>query len=296
MEIRFRLKTEDWSWLDFSDVSFDQMNDLSVSQIRDVSVRCDRSSRRLGDLFQIDQFSTSAEGGASVNSSEPVFHIVGNLRRSTGIGTGFARGRIVIEGAGGDRLGERLRGGTLIVCGDAGSSPGAGMLRGHLLVLGNCGSRLAGPLPGHLKGMSGGSIVVLGSAGDRVAERMRRGMICVQGACGEETAIRMIAGTLFTSGLGAGACNGMKRGTVIVPRFSASQSDAEFTSARSAELNYLPLFNAEIDRLRRHFQDGIGGVLESELPWRFPKLESQVSRCVGDRRVGGLGEVLCFSR
>ncbi len=196
-----------------------------------------------------------------------------------GVGTGMTAGEIMVEGDCGACAGSGMSGGTLIVEGRCGAFAAAEMSGGRLRVAGDAGDFLGAPLAGGTRGMSGGSVVVGGNAGDRVGERMRRGLIAVHGRVGSLCGARMIAGTIAV-GAGCGPDLGlaMRRGSVLLSQRPAAMP-AGFVDGGLNDWLFLEL-------MRRELTDG------GAWPAGFPTVGTRARRLVGDRSVGGIGEVL----
>lgn len=198
-----------------------------------------------------------------------------------GVGAGMAAGEILVEGDCGSQAGRGMRGGTLIVEGDCGAFAAAEMAGGHISVAGDAGDFLGAPLAGSPRGMSGGSVVV-GNAGDRAGERMRRGLIAVRGRVGSLCGARMIAGTVVVGGsCGAGLGSAMRRGSILVSHAPA-EFPAGFVDGGVHDWLFLELMRREL---------GVAGAWPPDLP----TAGIRARRLLGDRSVGGVGEVLILS-
>ncbi len=193
------------------------------------------------------------------------------------IGQGMTSGSILVEGDAGAYLGLDLRGGTIEVQGNAGAYCASRMAEGLIHLHGNAGDFLAAALPGEPQGMRGGTVVVRGSAGDRAGDRLRRGQVLIEGNAGRYCASRMIAGTVAVLGqAGEGAGCGMRRGTLLLA--APPPLLPTFNESGTFDLAFLPLL--------------IGSW--RAVPGAFAQLPpiARVRRYVGDRAVGGLGEIL----
>ncbi|WP_153557661.1 formylmethanofuran dehydrogenase subunit C [Roseimaritima sediminicola] len=245
---------------------------LSERQIAAMSLPGSRQALCVGDLFSVRVDSTD-------NDSATVT-LVGDCGRFTSLGRGMQGGTLVIEGAAGTEVGRQMRGGVLCVRGDCGHFAGVDLRGGRLIVEGNAGDYVGGPSPGQRSGMSGGTILIRGGAGSHAAYRLRRGTIAITGSAGPFAAAEMVAGTLVVaSAADAGLAVGMRRGTVILG--TAPNLPLEgFSEPRRETPSVMPLLR---DSLRRLLADAA-----------FPTLEPtrDVYRCLGDRVVDGMGELL----
>lgn len=200
-----------------------------------------------------------------------------------GVGAGMAAGEILVEGDCGAYAGSGMRGGTLIVEGRCGAFAAAEMAGGRLRVAGDAGDFLGAPLAGGTRGMGGGSVVVGGNAGDRVGERMRRGSITVHGRVGSLCGARMIAGTIVIgAGCGPGLGLAMRRGSILLSQAPEEPPDG-FADGGMNDWLFL-------EPMRRELTDS------GAWPVGFPVAGTRARRLVGDRSVGGIGEVLILSK
>ena len=198
------------------------------------------------------------------------------------VGACMAAGEILVEGDCGAYAGSGMSGGTLIVEGTCGAFAAAGMAGGRLSIAGDAGDFLGAPLAGGTQGMGGGTVVVAGNAGDRAGERMRRGLIAVHGRAGSLCGARMIAGTIAV-GAGCGPELGfaMRRGTVLLSR-APETLPSGFVDGGMNDWLFLELMRRELT--------GAGA-----WPAGFPTAGTRARRFVGDRSVGGIGELIILS-
>ena len=182
----------------------DRFASLSERDIAALPVWCGRKQQALGEFFAVD-------GGHSTD-----VRVIGDVRRVAELGAGMAGGRLVIEGAAGDRIGLGMTAGHVDVLGAAGHDAGVGMSGGSLHIRGDVRDRVGAALPGAARGMTGGEIVVEGAAGTDAGARMRRGLLFIGGDTGDRTARGIIAGTVIVIGrVGAEPAHGSKRGTLV---------------------------------------------------------------------------------
>lgn len=255
--------------LDVSALSLPALAALDATRIAALPLRLGNASVDAGELFQVT-VSASQEDALVVRDS---------CDRLDGLGAGTARGRVEIFGDAGAFVAQGMSGGQVEVHGNCGAYAGTGMAAGRLHVHGSAGDFAAAALPGQGAGLQGGTLVVDGDVGARAADRMRRGLLLVAGSTGEHCAARMIAGTVSVLGrVGPGLGLGMRRGTVLV-RELPDPLAATFSRTGIHSLNFLNLFRQNLSQAgyAAHGRDG-----------------QQVQRWVGDRAVGGLGEVLLW--
>jgi formylmethanofuran dehydrogenase subunit C len=237
----------------------------------DVSLIRGRERHRLDDLFTLE-----AGGPPGTLILRPGGAVL------DGVGAGMTAGEIMVEGDCGALAGRGMRGGTLIVQGSCGAFAAAEMAGGRMRIAGDAGDFLGAPLAGSPRGVTGGSVVVAGNAGDRVGERMRRGLITVQGRVGELCGARMIAGTIVVGGgCGVGLGLAMRRGTIVLSNAPAPPP-VGFEDGGVHEWLFL-------DLLRRDL------IADRAWPVGFPTAGTRAHRLLGDRSVGGVGEVLILS-
>ncbi|WP_448187981.1 formylmethanofuran dehydrogenase subunit C [Azospirillum sp. sgz301742] len=199
-----------------------------------------------------------------------------------GVGAGMAAGEILVEGNCGAYAGRGMRGGTLIVEGSCGAFAAAEMAGGLMRIAGDAGDFLGAPQAGSPRGMSGGSVIVGGNAGDRVGERMRRGLIAVQGRVGGLCGARMIAGTITVGGgCGPGLGMSMRRGSILLLQAPAPLP-AGFEDGGTNDWLFLELLRRDL-------------AAAGAWPVGFPAAGTRARRLLGDRSVGGVGEVLILS-
>lgn len=199
-----------------------------------------------------------------------------------GVGAGMTAGEILVEGGCGALAGSAMRGGTLAVEGDCGAYAAAGMAGGRMTIAGDAGDFLGAPAAGSPQGMTGGTVTVGGNAGDRVGERMRRGLISVQGHVGALCGARMIAGTIVVGGAcGPDVGSAMRRGTILLPRAPARPA-AGLVDGGLNDWLFLELLRRDL-------------TAAGAWPLGYPAAGIRARRLLGDRSVGGVGEVLILS-
>jgi formylmethanofuran dehydrogenase subunit C len=136
--------------------------------------------------------------------------VEGATGRWLGLGRGWHRGRLVVQGDVGAEAGAAANGGTIVIDGNAGDGAGAGMVQGTLIIQGRAGQLLGGPWGD--RPMRGG-LIVAGAAGPYTGFGMRRGLIAVNRA-GRDTGLLMRAGTIVAKEVES-VGRGVRRGSVI---------------------------------------------------------------------------------
>jgi len=233
----------------------------------DISLASSRpgSGVKVGDLFAVRA------------STDDHFTINGDVKFLHQLGKDWAAGALRIEGDVGIGLGTGMRGGSITVCGDSMMSAGCQMKGGAIRITGNTGDYLGGPLPGRRSGMSGGRIVVNGNAGHHAGHCMRRGTIVILGDVGDGIGSDMVAGTVVGGGrVGDFVGAGMRRGTIVLTH-AISLDPVRFTSPREVSLSMAQLIASD---------------LTLDAPEIAISMTKPMKRCLGDRTVGGQGEIL----
>jgi len=206
-------------------LSPDRLSGVSALEAAKLTVVHGNQRADLGEFFQV--------GGAA----DGELHLTGDLAQVKQIGTGMARGRIVVHGSVGMHLGAGMTGGEIVVEGDAGDWVGPEMSGGRIVVKGNAGHMLGSARRGSQIGVRGGEIVVFGNAGNEVGNGMRRGLIAIGGDAGDFAGVNMLAGTIVVLGrLAWRAGAGMRRGSII------SMHPAELLPTFSYACDYAPEF------------------------------------------------------
>jgi formylmethanofuran dehydrogenase subunit C len=195
-------------------------------------------------------------------------------------------GKIFVESDCGDDLGVAMTAGEIRVSGSAGHRVAASMRGGSIEVFGDSGNGLAGPRRGERSGMRGGRVYVAGNAGDGAGYRLRRGTLVIAGTAGAYCCAEMVAGTLVAA-QGVRDDNswktlgqGMRRGSILLPRHPA-RSAVRFTPGQTESLGFLQLLADDLSSL---------------LPGFAHRLRGPIHRCIGDRSVDGLGELILLDR
>ncbi len=248
---------------------------IDMTGVLPTNVRADTPVIRGRERFGVGDLFTLEAGGAP---DTLVLHPNGAVL--DGVGAGMAAGEIRVVGDCGACAGRGMRGGTLIIEGKCGAFAAAGMAGGRMRIAGDAGDFLGAPLAGSPRGMSGGSVTVGGGAGDRAGERMRRGLIAVAGRVGSLCGARMIAGTIIIGG-GCGPELGlaMRRGTILLSRMP-EPNPAGFVGGDAVnEWLFLELLRRDL-------------IVAGAWPAGFPAQGTRARRLLGDRSVGGIGEVL----
>lgn len=261
---RLALKAAPAARVDMTGITPDRLAGFDASAVARLSVFVGARAVALGDVFSI----SGAPGDTLV--------LEGHARLD-GVGAGMAGGTLLVEGSVGALAGAGMSEGALSIRGNAGDDLGAGMAGGRIDLAGNAGARLAGALPGERRGMTGGTVRVAGDAGPQACARLRGGLVLVAGSVGPGAAQRMIAGTLAVKGaLGPDAGIGMKRGTLILEQ-APELLAAGFGDAGEHDLVFLSLLARRMPDVAALFAG---------------PLSSRAQRLVGDRLVGGQGEML----
>jgi formylmethanofuran dehydrogenase subunit C len=267
----FKLRGEPDQRLDLSALTPEKLSGLSETEIGALPVGSGQEMLTAGDVFRI----TMGDAGE--------IRIAGGSSRLDGVGTGLARGRVIVEGDAGAYCGRAMSGGELRISGSAGPFAGSGMSGGLIHIGIDAGDYLGGPRTGEMTGMRGGTIVVAGRAGARAGDRMRRGLIMIGGSAGAFAASRMIAGTIAIAG-DCGRLPGylMRRGTVMIGGNAAAIAPT-FGETGVAELTMLRLLVRELQEL---------------LPAAaaIAAFEGPVRRFAGDMAALGKGEIILPAR
>lgn len=268
--LHFELLRTPPSPIDASPLTPDRLRGLDVTAIEKQLLDVGHRAVPAGELFRV------------TGSCPDVTVFAGDCTGLHRIGAGLSCGRIVIEGDCGDDLGVAMTAGEIRVNGNAGARVAARMRGGSIEVFGNTGDGLAAPQSGERSGMCGGRVYVAGNTGNGAGRRLRRGLLVIAGSVGDYCGAEMVAGTLVAA-QGARAESGwqtlgqaMRRGSILLPRHP-SLSAARFTHGQSESLGFLRL---------------LAGELSSLLPGFAAGLRNSVHRCIGDRSVGGLGELI----
>ena len=258
-----RLRAEPDQRLDLSPLVPERLAGRNAREIGAIAIHTTRQAATVGDLFDL--------------AIGDVEHIVieGGSARLDRVGEAMGRGTILVEGNVGNRAGRAMTGGRLMIRGHAGHWTASGNKAGRIEVTGDVGDRLAGPLPGEMRGMSGGLVVVRGRAGERAGDRLRRGILIIEGAAAAYTGSRMLAGTLIVGGeVGPEAGYLMRRGTIVLG--AAAAISATFVDCGVHELVANQLMAAFLD------MDSAAAAKVLRRPLR---------RFAGDMAVSGKGEI-----
>lgn len=247
------------------------LEDPAISDLSEVLVPIDSKGVAAGDLFSIQGATDAKE--IIVKNSTPSLDYLGHR-----LGQGY---RLEIEGDSGFYTAANLSGGHVIANGNTSDYSACSMSAGLFEINGNCGDYLGSAESGEKRGMSGGSVLVRGSTGHFTGDMMRRGMILVEEDIGDYCASRMIAGTIAAQGeVGRFAGQNMKRGTLLFPHKPETMLPT-FTENGRHNLGYLTLLLREILRFDSKFR-------------KLHIARRRVQRYVGDRAVGGQGELLVW--
>jgi formylmethanofuran dehydrogenase subunit C len=207
MSLALTLREQPSVRVDASPLTPERLTALNRGRVAGLTLRCGRGTVAVGELFEVAGY----VGDATLT-------LAGDLRLFDGLGAGMTRGRLTVDGDGGDRVGAGMRGGELTLAGSVGAYAGCEMAGGVLRIGGNAGARLGGAHPGARAGMTGGEIVVFGDAGEEAGAGMRRGLVAVGGRAGDGAGLRMLAGTVIALGgfVDRGSVGqGNKRGSLV---------------------------------------------------------------------------------
>ncbi len=244
---------------------------LTNDQARNLDITAGNERTNVGEIFDISGNTSNNE--YVLENTAPNMDYVGHALK--------ANTKLSVKGDCGHYAGAQLEGGNLKIEGNAQNFVGSGMLNGLVEVTGNCGDYVGSASKGENKGMSGGIILVHGSTGDFTGDLLRRGTIMVVGDIGDHCASRMIAGTITNLGtIGKRVGVGMKRGTLLFPH-KPDDMAAGFHDCGRHSLGYLTLL---LHELRRH---------KSKFQMLHP-MRRRVQRYMGDKSVGGQGELLVW--
>lgn len=195
-----------------------------LDRLRKLPLTCGRQTGQMGEWFDIRSSGTT---------SETVW--LGHTGWIHGIGRGWAKGILRVEGPSGDYAAERMSGGRLLIAGSAGHWLAAHATGGTVEVQGDCGMAAAASLPGQRRGINGCVVIIHGSAGPGLGRRMRRGTVVVGGTT-IDPGWEMLAGTLVLNGEVQGNIGaGMKRGTIICRHRPSSRQTVEWSSGPISE-------------------------------------------------------------
>lgn len=209
--------------------------------------------------------------------------LAGDLQHCDRIAGGMRGGKLIVDSDVGDHLADSMVDGQLIIRGSAGRYAGGGLRGGSVEIHGDVGDYAAAAQAHVPRGMSGGRLVIGGNGGKWLGQRMRRGTVLVRGSVDQGCGSRLIAGTIVVAGqLQPPFAYGMARGTILLLDPVHGLPDeiaAGFTPPERCELSFLPILLSDL-----------AGQLDQ---WKLvPARKSSWARCVGDRGVGGLGEII----
>lgn len=279
---RLHLKKSWEARVDASALQPEQMALMSWEQVQRISLPTDYGPSLVADWFEVS------------GSPSKELHIQGDLTKMDRLGYELSSGTLSIEGSVGAEAAAGMRGGRILIDGDAGDRLATGMRGGSVAVSGNAGNDLGCPSVGAKRGMTGGFMLVGGDVGQRPLRRLRRGLILIGGSFGDGLAEEMIAGTIVLAGKAPVegsprpfAAHGMRRGTIVVLEPTAI-SGPRFTEPQRLQLAFLPLLWREI---RQNLEGLPDWNSKRALLGKIPN-ETWVDRQVGDRSVGGMGEIL----
>lgn len=268
MALTLSLTTEPSVPLEAPVISPARIAGLSEPEIASLPVIHGNEQLQVGDFFAVR------------GQADAEIHIEGDLSRVKHVGSGMARGRVIIDGNVGAHLGTGMAGGEITVNGHAGDWVGPDMAGGRIVIRGDAGHMVGSAYRGSRVGIMGGEIVVFGRVGNEAGNTMRRGLIAVGGDAGDFTGVGMLAGSIIVLGrLGIRTGAGMKRGTIV------SMYDAELLPTFHYACSYRPLFlNHYLQHLSR-----IG------LPVTASHRLGSYRRWSGDSIELNLGEILLFA-
>lgn len=264
--------------IDLSALTSQCLKELSHSQIGQLQLNIGNKTDEIGNWFAVE----SCPCGR--------IELCGDLSQFDFIGAELRDSEILIDGNVGDHLGQNMRSGTILVQGNAGQYCGGQLTGGSIVVCGDVGHYAGGARVGERRGMQGGILVIQGNAGSHAGHRMRRGCLLIHGSSDYALGMRMIAGTIAACGkTGIGVGCGMRRGTILLFESKrtngGAQSHPGFTEAEECELSFLPIL---LSSLYPHLPNHILQRL-SDSPIDLPR---RGIRCLGDRAISGLGEII----
>jgi formylmethanofuran dehydrogenase subunit C len=193
--------------LSLAGVTPDRLRGLGEAEIALLPVRNGNRRSALGEWFDV------RVGGAA--EERLVISGAGGDRLDD-VGGGMASGELMVEGDVGARAGLAMTGGRLAISGSAGYAVATAMSDGEIRIGGTAGEALGGALPGERIGMRGGTVIFDGDAASGVGDRMRRGIIVVGGSAGSFCGARMAAGSIVVGGtMGDHPGVAMRRGSIL---------------------------------------------------------------------------------
>lgn len=217
---------------------------------------------RLGDVATVTE---RIAGGLP----EPQLIVDGATQRWHGLGKGWSRGELRIQGMAGDEVGSLMTSGTIRVAGNVQAGAGAGMSGGTLRIEGTAGDYLGGPWGN--RPWQGGTIIAKG-AGAYAAFAGRRGLLIVDEA-GDQLGALMRAGTIVVKRfLSLG--RGIRRGSIVT--FSPIKPPPFFRPSGILVSSYLDLLRFTLRQYDRNWLDSL----------------QVTERFVGDSGDLGKGEIL----
>ncbi len=188
-------------------ISPDKLQGLSESEVAALSIYHGNRKVPLGEFFTVS---------GTVDSSDGLVEIEGDLSRVKLLGYAMSTGRLVIVGDVGAHLGANMSGGEISLDGNAGDWVGREMSGGRIVITGNAGHMVGSAVRGSSVGVQGGEIIIHGNALNEVGNGMRRGLIAIGGDAYDFAGANMLAGTIVVLGkLGMRPGAGMKRGSII---------------------------------------------------------------------------------
>ena len=277
--------------MDGSSLYPEAFKNLSQEAIGAMSIATDQGPVPISKVFQVERCETSCED---------IVLIEGDCKSIEKLGYRMKSGTLCILGDVGERTAMELAGGRVLIAGNAGDFLAAGMQDGLIYLSGNCGDNLGSPLPGQKSGLRGGDLFIAGSVGDRACERMRRGTVFIGGDIGSYAASQMIAGSLVIAGeLGDHWGAGLRRGSIILFRDYTGEPSASLSEAREFELSFLPLLWKHLERVQieamQTWTDVISDAPLRPTPIKIPRTR-WVQRQIADQNYQGRGEVLVLRR
>lgn len=270
----FELRKTPPAAVDASPLTPNRLRAFDIAAIEKQTLAVGSQTIQVGELFRI-----------SGNNPEAIV-FAGDCTTLNHIGAAMTGGKICVEGDCGDDLGVVMAAGEIRVNGNARHRVAASMRGGSIEIFGDTGDDLAGPRSGERSGMRGGRVYIAGNAGDGAGHRLRRGTLAIAGTAGDYCGAEMVAGTLVAA-QGTRDDNGwktlgqgMRRGSILLPRHPL-RSAVRFTPGQIESPGFLQLLARELSGLLPGFAAG---------------LRESVHRCIGDRSVGGLGELILLDR
>ena len=263
--------------IDLRGVIPSQLRLLSLGEIEQLPIQVDCLTQKLGEWFKV-----------SGDAARMELTIAGDCGCCDSIGDGLAGGVLRVEGDAGDQLGHRMKAGELAVSGNVGHYCASQMRGGMIKIAGNASDYAGGAGSAERQGMRGGLLIIHGNVGKFAGHRMRRGMMILHGSVDSGLAMRMIAGSIICcSEVRPEIGCGMRRGTIVLlhERLNQLNDLPGFTKLEESELSFLPI-------LLKNAIPYLPQPVRQCFPLEAEQLPKRGLRSLGDRALGGLGELI----